>query len=206
MIFQLLVLDPCGSRWMVCRFFLPRRMGLRPGPTREAIRGTNRRDGKGYSRARRLRPSSARDTEVHGMEYYMRKTCRTAKRSISSFGGRSWGPSEKACPERGAMVTGAQRANTACTGIGVATAVVVNVGIPACTLVNSQQLGSSWEPGCSLAGQQSLPSPMERAVRPLEMHVINESFGAAVASNSNRAKGHRADRCFRMEEIGRAHV
>lgn len=99
------------------------------------------------------------------------------------------------------MVTGAQRANTACTGIGVATAVVVNVGIPACTLVNSQQLMSSWEPGCSLAGQQSLPSPMERAVRPLEMHVINESFGAAVASNSNRAKGHRADRRFRMEDI-----
>lgn len=99
------------------------------------------------------------------------------------------------------MVTGAQKDNTACTGAGATTAVVVNVGISACTLENSQQLMSSWEPGCSLAGQQSLPSPIESAVRPVEMHVINESFGATVASNSNSANGHRADLRFRMDDI-----
>lgn len=186
---------------MVCRFLPPRRMGLRPGPTREAIRGTSRRDGKGYSRARRLRPSSAMDMEVHGMEYYMRKTCRTAKRSLSSLGGRLCGPSEKACPVRGAMITDDHGATTANTGAGTAAVATVNVGIPACTLLNSQQLMSSWEPGCSLAGQHSLPSPIERMVRPLEPQVINESFGATVASNSNSANGHRVAFRFRMDDI-----
>lgn len=131
----------------------------------------------------------------------MRKTWISAKRSLSSLGGRHCGLAEKACPERGANFTGAQRANTACTGTGASTAVVVNVGITACTLLNSQQLMLSWAPACSLAGQQSLASPMEIAVRPLELQVISESFGATVASNSNSTKGHRADRRFLMDDI-----
>ncbi len=131
----------------------------------------------------------------------MRKTWISAKRSLSNLGGRHCGLAEKACPERGVLVTGAQRANTACTGTGAATAVVVNVGISACTLLNSQQLMLSWAPACSLAGQQSLASPMESAVRPLEMQVISESFGATVANSSNSAKDHRVAFRFLMDDI-----
>lgn len=164
------------------------------------MRYTSRMDRKGYRRARRLKPSSAKDTEVHCMEYYMRKTCRTAKRSLSSLGGRLCGPSEKACPVRGAMITDAHGTATANTGAGTATTDEVNVGSSACTLLNAQQLMSNSSPAWLLAGQHSLPSPIERMVRPLEPQVINESLGATVARNSNSANGHRADRRFLMDD------
>ncbi|MEO7081259.1 MAG: hypothetical protein ABIY71_07010 [Flavobacteriales bacterium] len=83
---------------------------------------------------------------------------------------------------------------------GATTLAKVNVGIPACTLTNSQQVGESCEADCSEAGQQSLASPKCTEVRPLEVQVIRESFGANAENNSNAASGRTANLLFRMND------
>ena len=76
----------------------------------------------------------------------------------------------------------------------------MNVGITACTLSNSQQVVESWVPDLFEAGQQSLASPKLIEVRPLEVQVIRESFGANAENNSNAASGRTANLLFRMND------
>ncbi|GEM_PF-2729057 len=106
----------------------------------------------------------------------------------------------QACPERGTSITVRQGIATACTEGGTKTLSKVNVGISDCTLVNSQQVGVNCEPGCSEDGQQSLASPKLTEVRPLEVQVIRESFGANAANSSNAASGRITNLLFRMKE------
>ena len=106
----------------------------------------------------------------------------------------------QACPESGTSITVAQGIATAWTEVGTKTLSKVNVGISDCTLVNSQQVVVNCAPGTSEAGQQSLASPKLTELRPLNVQVIRESFGANAANNSSAARGRTTILLFRMSE------